>query len=68
MEQLIQLFGYICALLAAIIVGNWFLAELRKARAAGKPWYAVYATTPGLLVLFCILVLPFIAYLLIPRL
>jgi hypothetical protein len=29
-------------LLAAFLLGNWFLSEVRKAKSAGKPWYAPY--------------------------
>ena len=47
-----------CILIAASILGNWFLAELKKTRAGGKPWYAVYLTTPGFLVVIIILLLP----------
>ena len=43
-------------LLAALLLGNWFLAEVRKARAAAKPWYAPYLTVPGLLVLAALLI------------
>ncbi len=38
-------------LLAALFLGNWFLAEVRKAKAARKPWYAPYLTVPGILIL-----------------
>jgi hypothetical protein len=37
-------------LLAAFFLGNWFLAEVRKAKAASKPWYAPYLTIPGILI------------------
>jgi hypothetical protein len=45
-------------LIAASILGKWFLAELKKSRAGGKPWYAVYLTTPGFLIVIIILLLP----------
>ncbi len=38
-------------LLAAAILGNWFLAEVRAARRRGRPWYAAYLSVPGLLIL-----------------
>jgi hypothetical protein len=42
----------LCApLLAAVILGNLFLAEVKKARTAGAPWYAPYLTLAGLLML-----------------
>ena len=41
-----------------MLLGNWFLVELRKARATAKPWYAVYLSVPGLLILIIIILLP----------
>ncbi len=47
-------------LIAAFSIGNWFLSEVKKSKAAGKPWYAPYLTPPGLLILLIIIVLPII--------
>jgi hypothetical protein len=42
----------LCApLLAAVILGNLFLTEVKKARSSCSPWYAPYLTLPGLMVL-----------------
>ncbi|MFZ0243240.1 MAG: hypothetical protein WAL90_16495 [Desulfobacterales bacterium] len=38
-------------LLAAVILGNLFLGEMKKARRSGAPWYAPYLTLPGLMML-----------------
>ena len=38
-------------LVAAFFLGNWFLSEVRKAKAAAKPWYAPYLTLPGVLII-----------------
>jgi hypothetical protein len=58
----VKFFGFIiqtaCVLIAASILGNWFLAEFKKLKAAGKQWYAVYLTPPGLLVAAIIILLP----------
>jgi hypothetical protein len=43
-------------LLAAFLLGNWFLSEVRKAKAAGKPWYAPYLTIPGILILITFMI------------
>ena len=43
-------------LIAAFFLGNWFLSEVKKAKAAGKPWYAPYLTVPGILVLIVLLI------------
>jgi hypothetical protein len=49
-------------LAAAALLGNWFLHELRLARRNGKPWYAVYLTPPGILIVLAALVLPLAAW------
>jgi hypothetical protein len=43
-------------LVTAALLGNWFLSEVKQAKAARKPWYAPYLTPPGLLILFAILI------------
>jgi hypothetical protein len=45
-------------LLAAVFLGNWFLTEVRKAKAARKPWYAPYLTIPGILIVIVIMIIP----------
>ena len=59
-----KLISYGCILAAAAIVGNWFLAELRKAKAARLPWYSAYLSPPGILILIIVILLPIIASLL----
>jgi hypothetical protein len=44
-------------LIAAFMLGNWFLKEVKKAKAARKPWYTPYLTAPGILILI-VLMLP----------
>ena len=44
----------VCLLAAAVILGNLFLSEVKKARMEHKPWYAPYLTVPGLLVIIAI--------------
>jgi hypothetical protein len=46
----------IAPLLAAILVGNWFLSEVKKARFKGAPWYQPYISIPGLLIILAILI------------
>ena len=48
---LISLLKYAAVLVAAIIIGNWFLNEARKAKAKKEPWYKPYITLPGLIIL-----------------
>ena len=38
-------------LIAAILDGNWFLAEVRKSRIREEPWYKPYISVPGLIIL-----------------
>ncbi len=43
-------------LVAAFLLGNWFLSEVKKAKAMAKPWYAPYLTIPGLLILISFMI------------
>ena len=52
----------IAILIAAFLLGNWFLAEVRKAKRAKKPWYAPYLTLPGLLILITLLIPVYLRY------
>ena len=45
----------IAPLVAAILMGNWFLSEVKKARFKGAPWYQAYVSIPGLLIFLAIL-------------
>jgi hypothetical protein len=58
MLKIVQL---IAVLLAACILGNWYLAEYKKARAAGLPWYRAYFSLPGILIILLIFLLPLLA-------
>jgi hypothetical protein len=55
----------IAVLVAAIIIGNWFLTEVKKAKINKQPWYKPYVSIPGLIILAA-LSLP-IVFLLISR-
>ena len=58
MENIVQILKIIPLLIAAILLGNWFLAELKRANATGKPWYSAYLSIPGLLIMLAILIIP----------
>ena len=45
----------IAVLVAAILIGNWFLAEVKKARLERKPWYQPYLSIPGILIMLALL-------------
>jgi len=53
--QIEGLIKMIAVLVAAILVGNWFLAEVKKARLARKPWHQPYLSTPGILIMLALL-------------
>jgi hypothetical protein len=50
----INLLKLVAILIAAIIIGNWYQSEARKLRARDRPWYAVYSTLPGILIILVI--------------
>ncbi|MCG6904974.1 MAG: hypothetical protein LJE63_00015 [Desulfobacteraceae bacterium] len=64
METVIQLLRVVAVLGAAALLGNWFLAEFKSARARRKPWYTPYLSPPGLIILFLIFFLPLLIRLL----
>ena len=49
--KLLNLIKYAAVLVAAIIIGNWFLTEVRKAKTVKAPWYKPYLSVPGLIIL-----------------
>ena len=55
MSQIEGLIKMIAVLVAAILIGNWFLAEVKKARLERKPWYQPYLSTPGILIMLALL-------------
>lgn len=58
---MLKILQFICVLLAAGILGQWYLVEYRKARMAGLPWYRAYFSLPGVLIVLLILLLPILA-------
>ena len=49
--NLIKLVKYVAVLAAAMIIGNWFLIEVKKAKCNEQPWYKPYFSIPGLIIL-----------------
>jgi hypothetical protein len=60
-STLVNILKLISILVAALLIGNWFLAEVKKARLNGKPWYQPYLSIPGLLIILA-LILPIIVW------
>ncbi len=54
MIYIVEILKMVAVLAAAAIVGNWFLSEVKKAKATGAPWYAPYLSVPGLIILVAI--------------
>ena len=64
MEKTIEILRFAAVLAAAVMLGNWFLSEVRKSRAKKEPRYKPYLTVPGVLVVIAVL-MPFIYWLVI---
>ena len=56
METLLYFLKVIPILIAAMILGNWFLSEVKKNRKSRAPWYAPYLSIPGILIIIMLLV------------
>jgi hypothetical protein len=52
----------IAPLAAAVLVGNWFLSEVKKVRIKGGPWYQPYLSIPGVLIIMAILLVPILLW------
>jgi hypothetical protein len=50
----LEIIKFVPVLIAALMLGNWFLTEVKKAKVQQKPWYAPYLSTPGILILLAI--------------
>jgi hypothetical protein len=61
-ETLTTIVRIIAPLVAAILVGNWFMSEVKKARFKGAPWYQPYISIPGLLIILLILLVPIVLW------
>jgi uncharacterized protein HemY len=59
MSIFIQVLRLVAILIAAILLGKWYLSEYKKARYLGKPWYTAYISIPGILIIL-VLLLPVI--------
>jgi hypothetical protein len=63
MESLLSYLKVIPILIAAMILGNWFLSEVKKNRESKAPWYTPYLSIPGILIIVIILI-PFLIWVL----
>lgn len=60
--QLVKIIQLIAVLAAASILGNWYLAEHKKARASNLPLYRAYFNLPGIIIIILILLLPILVH------
>ena len=61
-DTLATIVRIIAPLVAAILVGNWFMSEVKKARSKGAPWYQPYISIPGLLIILAVLLVPIVLW------
>ena len=62
MPEITKILRFLAPLVAAILVGNWFLSEVKKERATNQPWYRPYLSTPGLLIILAAILIPIILW------
>lgn len=60
MKTIFDILKLVAVLVAAISIGNWYLAEWRKAKNNGLPWYSPYLSIPGIIIILVILLPLFI--------
>ena len=48
---MMQLFSFISILVAAILIGSWFLDEIKQAKIYNLPWYKPYISLPGIIII-----------------
>jgi len=51
---MIQLLSFISVLVAAILIGTWFLDEIKQAKINNHPWYKPYLSTPGIIIIMAL--------------
>ncbi|MDJ0830536.1 MAG: hypothetical protein QNI92_11835 [Desulfobacterales bacterium] len=55
LSSILPLLKIICVIGAALLIGNWYLTEVKKAKQQGAPWYRPYLSIPGLIIIIAIL-------------
>lgn len=54
-DAILQIARLCAVMLAAVLLGKWFLSEVGRARAMGKPMITAYLSIPGILILLGVL-------------
>lgn len=52
----------IALLIAAAVLGNWFLSEVKKAKQEKAVWYKPYISIPGILIVLAAIGLPILVW------
>ena len=53
---------FIAVLIAAGLVGNWYMSENKKNKDRGGPWYGAYFSIPGIIIVAAIILVPAMLY------
>ncbi|MGM0453430.1 MAG: hypothetical protein ACQERN_09730 [Thermodesulfobacteriota bacterium] len=59
---LVEIIQLLALFTAAIILGNWFLSETKKAKVQRAPWYQPYLSPPGILIVLIVILLPILSW------
>jgi hypothetical protein len=51
---MIQLLSFISVLVAAILIGTWFLDEIKQTKLNNLPWYTPYLSFPGIIIIIAL--------------
>lgn len=60
-DMFFKLIQMVCILVAAGVLGNWYLSEYRRVKAMDLPWYRAYLTLPAILIIAMVILLPLLA-------
>ena len=59
---MVDILKAVAILVAAILIGKWYLTENKKKRSSKEPWYTLYLSPPGLIVIAAVLIIPIIIW------
>ncbi len=51
-------------IIAAGLIGNWFVLEVKKAKREDAEWYKPYISPPGIIIILAIIFLPLLGWML----
>ncbi len=61
MINAVAIFKMAAMVIAAVILGRWFMAEVKAVRIKGEPAYKAYLSIPGIIIILAIILLPIMA-------